>query len=225
VRDTSQSLPAPAGASPVPGPLTMLRGTALDVGLPVLAYYALHLAGASDWAALLAGSAVAATRIAWSAVRQRSLNAFATLMLLVYGVGFALVLTTGDPRTLLLRSSLVTAVVGLVFLITAWRGRRPLTLAASQSFAPGGAEDAAREYETDPRVRHGYRVSSVVWGSGLLVEAVVRVPLVHLLPIDVAVGASEGLLVGALLGLVAWNGRYVRRGRARGRAAATPALG
>ena len=36
--------------SDAPGPLVMLRGLALDVGLPVLAYYVLHLLGASDWA-------------------------------------------------------------------------------------------------------------------------------------------------------------------------------
>lgn len=68
-----------------PGPLSMLRGLALDVGLPVLAYYVLHLLGASDWAALLAGSGLAAARIGWSAVRAGQLNAFATVMLLVYG--------------------------------------------------------------------------------------------------------------------------------------------
>lgn len=201
-------------SAPVPGPLVMLRGLALDVGLPVLAYYALHLAGASDWAALLAATAVAGARIAWSAWRRRSLNAFATVMLLVYGVGLALTLVTADPRTLLLRTSLVTAAIGVVFLVTAWHGRHPLTLSASQSFAPADAERAAREYATNPLVRHGHRVSSAVWGLGLLAEAVVRVPVVYLLPVDVAVGVSEGLLVVALVGLAAWNGRYVRRARA-----------
>ena len=43
-----------------------------------------------------------------------------------------------------------------------------------------------------------YTVSSAVWGTGLLVEAAVRVPLVYLLPISVMVGVSEAMMVGDL---------------------------
>lgn len=201
----------------VPGPLSMLRGLALDVGLPVLAYYGLHLLGASDWAALLAGTGVAAARIAWSAVRARQLNPFATVMLLVYGAGFALAFVTGDPRAILLRSSLITGGVGLVFLVTAIRGRRPLTLAALQSFAPVKAAEAQREFDTVPGVRRGHRLSSTVWGVGLLAEAVVRIPLVYLLPVEIAVGATEVLFIGAFVVLMTWNGWYVARARRRAR--------
>ncbi|WP_181781445.1 VC0807 family protein [Pseudonocardia pini] len=205
-------------AASVPGPMTMLRGLALDVGLPVLAYYALHLLGASDWIALLAASAVAAVRVVWSAVRARKLNVFATVMLLVYGAGFAMAFFTGDPRTLLLRNSLITASVGTVFLVTAIRGKRPLTLAALQSFTPAKAAEAQLEYDTDPHVRRGHRFSSTVWGVGLLAEAVLRVPLVYLLPVDVAVGVTEVLFVGTFVLLIAWNGWWVARARRRGSA-------
>lgn len=206
---TSPNAPA------VPSPRVMLRGLAFDVGLPIATYYALHLLGASDWAALLAASGVAAARIVWSAVRQRSFNAFATVMLLVYGVGFALAFATGDPRTLLLRTSLITASVGVVFLVTAARGRRPLTLAALQSFVPAKAAAAAQEYATNPHVRHGHRLASTVWGVGLIAEALVRVPLVHLLPIEVSVGVTEALWIATFVGLMVWNGWYVRRAQKR----------
>ncbi|WP_433504693.1 hypothetical protein ACQP04_34905 [Pseudonocardia halophobica] len=95
---TSPSAPA------VPSPRVLLRGLAFDVGLPIATYYVLHLLGASDWPALLAASGVAAARIVRSAVRQRSFNAFATVMLLVHGGGVAPAFATGDPRTLLLRT-------------------------------------------------------------------------------------------------------------------------
>lgn len=207
-------------AASVPSPSLMLRGLVLDVGLPVLAYYGLHLLGASDFTALLVASAVAALRVAWTAVRRRTLNAFATVMLLVYGVGLVLALVTEDARTLLLRDSFVTASVGLVFLVTAWIGRRPLTLAASESFAPGKAAEIAQEYATNPHVRRGHRLSSTVWGAGLVAEALIRVPVVYLLPVSVAVGLSQALLVVTLVGLAVWNGWYVRRAQARGRGTA-----
>jgi hypothetical protein len=212
---TTATTEIPMSDVSVPGPMPMLRGLAPDVGLPVVAYYALHLLGASDWVALPAGSAVAAFRIVWVALRRRTLNAFATVMLLVYGAGFLLALATGDPRTLLLKTSLVTGAVGVVFLVTAIRGRRPLTLAAMQSFAPAKAAQAQEQYDTDPQVRRGHRLSSLVWGVGLPAEALLRIPLVYLLPVDVAVGATEALLIAALVLLASWNGWYVRRARRR----------
>ena len=191
--------------------LTMLRGLLWDVGLPVLTYYALHLLGAGDWVALLAASAVAAGRIGWTVLRHRALNQFATVMLLVYGIGLLLALVTGDPRALLLKNSLITAAVGAVFLATAIHGRRPLTLSAMQSFAPDRAAFLAERYRTDPEVRHGFRLTSVVWGVGLLAEAVLRLPLVYLLPIEVGVGATERLLIATFVLLGAWNAWYMRR--------------
>jgi hypothetical protein len=214
---TPAPIAGPEPGSGAPTPLAMLRGLSLDVGLPVVAYYALHLLGATDWVALLAASAVAAARLVWCAVRDRALNAFATVMLLVYGVGLALVFTTDDPRALLLRTSFVTAAVGLVFLITAWDGRRPLTLAATQAFSPAAAAGADAHFAASAAVRRGHRISSAVWGAGLLADAVLRIPVVYLLPIDVAVGVSEALFVATMVGLAVWNGWYVRRSIARAR--------
>jgi hypothetical protein len=191
--------------------LSMARGLAWDVGLPVAAYYALHLAGATDWVALLAATAVAAARTLWGVVRHRTMNQFATVMLLVYGIGLLLAFVSGDPRMLLLKSSLVTAAVGAVFLVTAIRGRRPLTLAAAQSFMPAKAEALSEMYDGDLDVRRAFRLTSAVWGVGLLAEAVLRIPLVVLLPVEIGVGASEGLFIAAFVGLMVWNGWYTAR--------------
>jgi hypothetical protein len=201
-------------------PLIMLRGLAWDVGLPVVAYYALHLAGFDDWIALLGASAVAAIRIAVVAVRRRRLNVFATVMLVVYGAGFALAFATGDPRALLLKNSLITGALGIVFLVTVLRGR-PLTLSALKSFQPARAAEIQEEFDAEPAARRGHRISSTVWGVGLLAEALIRIPLVYLLPVDVAVGVTEALLIVTLVLLAVWNAWYVRR--ARGRAEGTAA--
>jgi hypothetical protein len=206
---TTTTLPEATMTNPA---LTMIRGLAWDVGLPVLTYYALHLLGATDWVALLAATAVAGLRIGWDAVRHRRLNQFAVVMLLIYGIGLVLALVTGDPRALLLKSSLVTAAVGAVFLATAVIGRRPLSLSALQSFQPDKAELFAERYRSDPDVRHGFRLTSTVWGVGLLAEALLRLPLVYLLPIDIGYGASEALFVAAFVVLIGWTVWYMRRG-------------
>ncbi|MBA3905671.1 MAG: hypothetical protein H0X35_03155 [Pseudonocardiales bacterium] len=193
-----------------------LLGLAWDVGLPVAAFYLLSFLGASDWAALLMATCLAGVRLVWGIATERALNPFATVMLIVFGLGLVLSFATGDARFLLVVKSLVSGAIGLVFLGTAVRGRRPLTLAAQQSWSPATADDLAAEYAANPAVRRGHLVSSTVWGLGLLTESLLRVPIVYLLPLDVAVGASSALLVVTLVGLVFWNARYAARAEAAG---------
>ena len=187
----------------------MLRSMAWDLGLPLVTYYGLRAAGAEDTTALLAGTAGAAVRVAWVAARSRMLSPFSLVMGAVFGVGLLFTLLTGDPRFMLVKHSAMAAVVGVAFLVTGLSGRRPLTLAAQQSFQPGRARELADEYAADARVRHGHRVASLVWGGGLLAEAVVRVVLVYLFPVDVMVGVSTGLTVVTFAALITWNARYI----------------
>ncbi|OZM80423.1 VC0807 family protein [Pseudonocardia sp. MH-G8] len=195
-------------------PAVMIRGLALDVGLPLATYYGLHLLGVADWPALLAASGAAALRIGWDAARRRRLNLFATVMLVVFGLGLVLSLVSGDARFLLLKDSITTGSVALVFLLTSVWGT-PLTLAAMQSFAPHRAAALTQQYRDDPQVRRGVRLTSAVWGFGLLAEALVRVPLVYLLPVPVMVGLSTVLSLAAFACLIGWNVWYVARARRR----------
>lgn len=91
---------------------------------------------------------------------------------------------------------------------------RPLTLAAAQSFNRARHAEFTEQYRADPRVRRGHRFSSTVWGAGLLLEALVRVPLVYLLPVSVMVGLGEALMIATMAGLTGWNIWYIRRARA-----------
>lgn len=204
----------PAAADMPVGP--MLRGLGLDIALPVVAYYVLHLLGVNDFLALVVAAAVAALRVIVSAIRHRSLNLFAAVMLVVFGLGLVLALVSGDEHFLLLKSSIVTGAVGITFLATAF-GSRPLTLAAAESFQPRKRAQIAEEFRTDPDVRRGFRVCSIVWGAGLIAEALIRIPLVYLLPVSVMVGLGEVMLFVSIGLLMAWNVWYVRRAEARAR--------
>ncbi|WP_019856433.1 VC0807 family protein [Actinopolyspora mortivallis] len=192
------------------GRVRMFVGLLWDVGLSLLGYYGLRLLGSTEWVALLGGAAVAALRVVWVAVRDRRLNAFALVMVMVFGLGVLFAVVGGDVRFLLLKESATTGVVGLTFLVTTAL-RYPLTLAALQSWQPHNAEALADMYDKWPAARHGFRLSALVWGIGLLAEALLRIPLVYLLTVDVMVAVSEAMLVGTLVGLVGWNGWYIRR--------------
>jgi hypothetical protein len=201
--------PASTGAART-SPRTMVRGLLLDVGLPAIIYYVLHAAGVSDWFALLAASLMAGARIVVVAIRQRVLNALAFVVMVLYGVGLLLTFVTGDVRFLVLKDSLGTGVIGLLFLCFALAGH-PLTLGVTRSWAPQRATAIDERYRTEPAVRHGHFVASMVWGFSLLAEALVRVVLVLLLPISVVVGLSTALVAVVIGSLTVWTLWYIRR--------------
>lgn len=182
----------------------LVRGLAWDVGAPLAAYYVLHMAGASDWAALLAATGAAACRLLWSAFKGHSLNAFAMLMVIVFGLGLALSFLTGDPRFLLLKDSAITGGVGTAFLVFAVLGH-PLTLDAAKTWSRERAGELGREFHRNPTVHRWHLKISAVWGVGLIAEASTRVVLVYLLPIDVMVGVSAALALIVFAALIAWT--------------------
>lgn len=196
-----------AEGSPLPGLLT-------DIGLPLVGYYALHFAGASDQLALLTAGVAAGVRLAWVAVRQRRLTWFAGMMLAVFGVGFALAFVGGDARWLLLKDSAGTATIGAMFLLSL-ASRQPMTLSAAQSWKPGRAAELDELYRTVPAARRAFRVSTVGWGVGLMAESLLRIPMVAVLPIDWAVGLSTLWMAAGMTGLGIWNAVYIARAARR----------
>ncbi len=205
------------------GPSTfgLIRMMLLDVGLPLIAYYGLHAVGVSDYRALLAGTVVAGLRVAFVALRSRRLDGFAAFLMAIFTVGIGLSFATGDARFMLAKDSVGTAVAGLVFLGTCAVGR-PLMFHAAQRFSATTSEKRAWwniKWQTSPGFRRGFRVMSVVWGAGLLVEAAVRIPLIYVLPIDVMVGLSTVLQVTAFTLLMMWSVWYGKRMRRSGLAA------
>ena len=133
---------------------SMLRGSAWDIGLPVVTYFALRLIGVTAWPALLAASLVAGARVVQAAVRGRTANSFAMLMVVAFGVSLALSFLTGDARFVLIKGSIIGAAVGITFLVMAALGH-PLTLEAAKVYEPEKAAWRSEQFRTNPAVRHG----------------------------------------------------------------------
>ncbi|MFI6303490.1 VC0807 family protein [Amycolatopsis thailandensis] len=182
-----------------------------DVALPLAAYYGLRLTGQSEQISLLAGAVLAACRIAWVAIRDRSFDGFAALLAGVLGVGLVLSVVTGDVKFLLLKESFATATAAVVLLVSCF-GRTPMVLVAVRAGA-GAAKRAEidRLGEEVPAFRRAFTRMSAVWGVVLLLEAVVRVPLVYLLPADVMNALSVVLLLAVIGVLSLWSVRYAEK--------------
>lgn len=176
----------------------------------------------SDVTALAAGAAFPAAATLWTLVRTRRPDPIALMTLagIVLGLGGALLFDS--PLFLLLKDSVVTGSIGLVFL-GSLLAARPLTFALARTMmASTPAELAVFEASWDePRVRAGHRRTTLEWGAAFVLEAGLRAVLAFVVTPGTLLAISP-LLTAAILGPVA-IATFRRRRRAGTRLAAAQA--
>lgn len=216
--ETEDAVPRPADTDDadtdfqVPSLWAQVRPLLWDVGLPVAAYYIARAVGETPYISLLAGTVVAGLRVGYVALRDRRFDGFAAFLLAIFGVGLALTFVTGDARFLLAKDSLSTGVAAFIFLGTCVLGRPMCYYAARRMVArtPAKARRWESLWDSSSDFRHLFIVMTLVWGFGMLAEAVVRLPLVYLLPIDVMAGLSTAMQVAMFVLLSLWTTWYLR---------------
>ncbi|WP_416071006.1 VC0807 family protein [Streptomyces sp. ME08-AFT2] len=183
----------------------------VDVAVPLGSYYLFKGAfGMSTFAALAWSSVVPAARTLWSVARQRTVNGLAGLILVVNIVGLVLSFVSGDPRLMLAKDSGVSSTVGIGILVSVMLGKPMMTAALKPFLVKGKAvREAAWERLTSGQsvasadFRKRERAFSVVWGTVLLVECVVRVVGAYTVPVDTMVWLGSVIaIVGMVLGFV-----------------------
>ncbi|WP_328900225.1 hypothetical protein OHR86_09910 [Streptomyces sp. NBC_00441] len=198
----SPAVDTPASIAPRKALVDSLKPLLVDVALPLAAYYALKAAGFSTFGALAWSSVVPLVRTVWGAVRDRRLNALAALMVSVNAVSLLLGLVSGDPRLMLLKDSAVSSVIGLVFLVTALRGRPMLSAGLRPWLTRGEAAKTAaweRLSAGSPAFRRAEIRFSAVWGGALLTECAVRAVGAYTVPVETMVWAGTVLMVVSMV--------------------------
>ncbi len=182
-----------------------MRGLALDIVAPIALFYGIRGAGGSVWLALAAGGAVPVlTTVAGLAVRRRA-DMIGLVMLAALAVSAGVSLISGSPRALLARDGLVTAGwAGYMYL--SLFARRPATFVFARPLLEGRRvfDSATRSWVRPPRVswdefwdrsprfRRIWRTCTVIWGTAILADAVIRVLMAAALPVSLvpALGAA-----------------------------------
>jgi hypothetical protein len=195
-------------------------GLLWDVGLPAAAYYGCRALGVDVRLALLAGGLVALGRVLYVAALRHRLDGFAAFVVAVFALLAAVSFLTGDTRVLLARESILSGSLGILLLGSCLISRPVLysLLRRANAGSPEKVTEWDELWETQPQFRRVFVLMSIVWGAGLLTEAVVRVPLIYLLPIDVMPAVSTLLQLGTIALLLVWSLWYRSR---RQRSAAT----
>jgi intracellular septation protein A len=178
-----------------------------DVGLSIVPYFAFRLAGFDETTSLIGGTIVASVRLAYVIIRHRRLDGLALFMIGILVLGLALSAVTGDVRLLAAKDSLNTAFVGIVFIVTTVVGRPVMYLISRHFRAPDPASQRRWDelWVAEPGFRRMYVTGSLVWGTAMLAEAVVRMILVYIWPIDVILAVSTPAQFGLIGLLAAWS--------------------
>ncbi|MEU9947372.1 VC0807 family protein [Streptomyces sp. NPDC047939] len=182
----------------------------VDVAVPLASYYLLKAAGMGTFGALAWSSVVPGVRTVWGVVRDRRLNGLAALMVTVNAVGLLLSLVAGDPRLMLLKDSGISSTIGLVFLVSALRGRPMLSEGLRPWLTRGEAAKSAA-YQRLSTGSDAFRRAevrfSVVWGAALLGECVVRAVGAYTVPVETMVWAGTVVMVAAMVLAFVVSGR------------------
>ncbi|WP_276355363.1 VC0807 family protein [Cohnella caldifontis] len=143
--------------------------------------------------------------------KHRRLDAFGGLMLFTFVLTLLLVLLGGNEKMLLIRESLVTAAVGILFLGSLPFGK-PLMFHLAVRFISKGDFAANWNY---PYFRFVMRLMSFVWGIMLTAEAAVRVTMVYSLSTAHYLALSNFVLYGFIGAAILWTLAYRRRSSAK----------
>ncbi len=193
-----------------------LARLAFDIGAPIALYYALRACGVSYVPALVVGAAPPALGVLWTLRRDRRADAVAVLMIATLSCAVVMSLIAHSPRFLLAKEGLMTGLWGAWFVASA-SGQRPAALSFARPLMEGVRLLGDRSWDvlwvTEPRFRRIWRIATVMWGVGLLVDAVIRMVISYTLPIDEAPGLGGALFPITFIALqLITNVYYTRAG-------------
>jgi hypothetical protein len=191
---------------------------AVNLLLPWLAYW-IALPHYGETGALYAS---AVPPLIWSLAefaRFRRVDALSAFVLLGIVLSIAAMALGGSPRMLLMRESLASGLIGLIFLgslalprpLTFYLARA--TLARQQADGPARFELLWRETAA---LRGAMRLMTLVWGAGLTLECLLRCVLVWAWPVERVLVVSPIVsyaIYGAMLLWTFWYQRRLRAGR------------
>ncbi|MUG71841.1 VC0807 family protein [Paenibacillus validus] len=143
-------------------------------------------------------------------IKHKKLDAFGTLMLFTLVLTLVLVSLGGSEKILLVRESLITGAVGLVFL-GSLLFKRPLMFYLVVRFLN---KDISDNWKYD-YFRFVMRLMTLVWGGMLLLESVVRVILVFQLTTSQFLALSNFVLYGFVGAAIVWTVVYRKKSARR----------
>ena len=167
-----------------------------DMVAPVAVYYIARACGGSLWLALAVSAVIPALSILGGILASRRIDTMGILILATLALSAAFSLVTGSPRVLLARDGLLTAAWACYMYVSLFAPRpatfmvsRPLLEgrrvfdAAARAWVPPVSQSWDELWHRLPRFRSIWRTCTLIWGTAILADAVIRVAMAFTLPI------------------------------------------
>jgi len=202
---------------------SLIFGGALPIGV----YFVVRHHLSTDAQALIVAGCVSALWVLVQFVRQRRVDVVGAVVLLGFAVGVVgSTLLGGNAYVLKVRDAFFTALFGVACIVTLFTHDRPALFYVSRYLSAGRDPDKVSAFDRLhelPVGRHTFRVLSLVWGIGLVVEASLRLTLADIVPTGTFLAVSPFITASVIGSLFAFTVLYFRRIQAAAAAAAGPA--
>jgi hypothetical protein len=206
----------PPGWQPgIPSLHEHLPSLVFGAALPIGAYFVVRSHVSSDAQALIVAGSFSVGWILVQFVRQHRIDIVGAAVLLGFAAGVVTsILLGGNDYVLKVRDGFLTALFGVACIVTLYTHDRPALFYVSRYLSAG--KDPAKvsafdRLHDEPIGRRTFRVLSVVWGIGLVVEASTRLTLADVLPTATFIAVSPFITATVIGSLFAFTALYVKR--------------
>ncbi|WP_066256483.1 VC0807 family protein [Neobacillus drentensis] len=178
---------------------TIVLSLVINGAIPVVVYNFLvdHY---SSFVSLLIATLIPLGDNLFHVVKYRKADAFGLFMLTGFVLSLLAFVLGGNERLILLRESMVTGLLGLIFIASLFFAK-PLIYHFAIRFSSNDETEKKGQFEKNwevPYFRFVLRIMTAIWGIALLGEAIVKVILVYELSISVFLAVSQLIFYGVI---------------------------
>ena len=173
----------------------------IDIVAPIATYYVLRAFGVGQFLALILSAIPTTLNLLFQIVRKRHLDGMAVFVLVIIGLSLAASFITGSPRFLLAKDGIFTAAIGIAFYASLFT-RYPLSFVLGRAMAERTGMKSrswVELWQRVPRFRRPWRRSSVIWGTGMMIDAALRIAMAYTLSVDSVPALNGALAVVSLV--------------------------
>lgn len=217
--------PAKAGPDVSFAVRQVLPPLVLDLAMPIISFFALRACGVSTLIAIVAGGVFPLLNVGRGWLGSRRIEPLGIIAITCIAVGTLVALISGSVRIALLKDFVLTGSFGVLFLASVIGAERPLMFYLLRQFIAGSDPVRLQWWEglwQHPRFRAALNRVTIVWGSVLIIEALLDSGLAYLLVPSRVVVISRTVAFGVLIGLAAWTRSYLLAMWEQQRRAASP---
>lgn len=213
--DADTATPDPSWTPGVPSVKELLPSLIFGAAVPIAVYFAVRPHVSTDAEGLIVAGSVSVAWILIQFVRNRHVDFVGAIVLFGFLIGVvSSTLLGGNAYMLKVRDAFFTALFGIACVVTVYTHDRPALFYVGRYLSAGNDPTKVAAYNDlheVPTARHVFRVLSVVWGIGLVIEASARMTLAEALHTGTYVAVSPFISAVTIGSLFVFTLVYARR--------------